>query len=201
MKLGPDTLILSNIGAKNISELYRDYEGGSTLPELLTYDLIDRKLVYKPVLKIIKHEDSELYISKYYDTFMSKMTGVVSSKETEILRYDIINTREEPIVGGSFNVYAYLYRNWKLADPDWQPISELLNHGAIAPNLASGDLVVKFVERKFFASDNGYEIFTGRKEIKTSKKTSEAKIEDIYEEMTVFASQSFQFNYNLVLVR
>jgi hypothetical protein len=132
---------------------------------------------------------------------MSKMTALVSSANTEILRYDIINTREEPIIGGSFNVYAYLYKNWKMADPDWQPISELINYGAIAPNLASGDLVVKYVERKFFANDYGYELFTGRNEIKTDKKTSEAKVDYLFEELTVYASQSFHFNYNFVLVR
>jgi hypothetical protein len=201
VRLGPDTLVLSNIGVKNISELYRDFNEGSKLPDLLTYDTVDRKLIYKPILKILRHDDIELYVSKYYDTFMSKMTALVSSSNTEILRYDIVTTKAEPIVGGSYNVYAYLHKNWKRADPDWQPISELLNHGAIAPNLASGDLVVKFVERKTFTNDYAYEIFTGRKEIKTSKKTSEAKIEDLYEEMTVFASQSFHFNYNFILIR
>jgi len=201
MLLGPDTLILTNTGAKNIGELYRDYENEEKLPEALTYDTHFKVLKYKPILKVEREENVELYTSKYYDTFMSKMTALASSRDTEILRYDIIPTKKEPIVGGSYNVYAYLKNNWKAADPDWQPIAELLNHGAIAPNLASGDLVVKFVERKVLSEDFGYRILTSDKKIKTKKKDSEPLLESDYEILPVFASQSFQFNYNFVFVK
>lgn len=200
MKIGPDMLVLSDIGVKNISDLYRDFIEERELPNLLSYDTIEKKLKYKPILKIVLHEDVELYVAKFYDTFMSKMSAVVCSPDTEILRYDIINTKVEPIVGGSYNVYGYLKSNWQYADPGWQKISELLNHGAIAPNLSSGDLVTKFIERKIFASDNAYEVFTGRKEIKVDKKTSEPIITDCSEVLPIFISQSFHFNYNFTLV-
>lgn len=207
MLLGPDTLIITNIGMKNVSELYRDYQTSvddqtdPKLPEVLTYDTHFRKLKFVPLLKVEQHDDVELYQSKFYDTFMSKMTALVSSKDTEILRYDIVNTKLEPIIGGSYNVYSYLYHNWKKADPDWEPISSLLNHGAVAPNLASGDLVSKFVERQVLVSDFAYSVYTGRKDIKTRKKDSEPKLEDRFEAVPVFASQSFHFNYNFIFVR
>ena len=201
MNIGPDTLILTNVGVKNITELYRDYKSEKELPDLLTYDTHFKILKYKQMLKIEQIEDVELYTAKFYDTFMSKMSAMVCSRDTQILRYDICNTKLEPIVGGSYNVYSYLKNNWKLADPDWQPISELLNHGAIAPNLASGDLVVKFVEKKVLTNDFAYKIYTGKKEIKIKRKTSEPNIEDIYEEAAVFASQSFHFNYNFIFIK
>lgn len=201
MKLGPDTLLLTNIGVRNISELYRDYENETKLPEVLTYDTHFKILKYVPLVKIERIDDVELYTTKFYDTFMSKMTALACSRDTEILRYDIVNTKVEPIIGGSYNVYGYLRGNWKLADADWEPISGILNHGAIAPNLASGDLVVKFIERKVLCNDFGYRVFTGKKEIKTRKKDSEPNIQDLYEEVPVFASQSFHFNYNFIFVR
>lgn len=171
------------------------------LPEALTYDTYFKVLKYKQIGKIEQHEDIDLYTSKYYDTFMSKMTAMASSVDTELFRYDIVPTKREPIVGGSYNVYSYLRNNWKKADPDWQPISELLNHGAISPNLASGDLVVKFVERTFLINDYAYSVYAVDKKIKTRKATSEQNLDMNYEILPVFVSQSIQFNYNFVLVK
>lgn len=201
MFLGPDTLVMTNRGVKNVSELFRDYTNEVKLPEILTFDTHFRVMKYKPLLKITQHEDIELYTSKFYDTYMSKMTAMATSKDTEILRYDIVNTKNEPIIGGSYNVYSYLYNNWKAANVEWEPISNLLNHGSIAPNLASGDLVVKFIERKVLVEDFGYKLFSGKKEVKTRKRDSEPEVQDLYEEVPVFVSQSFHFNYNFVFVK
>lgn len=201
MLLGPDVLILTNIGVKSVSELYRDYVAENKLPEALTYDTHFKVLKYKPITKVAQTDDVELYTSKYYDIFMSKMTALASSRDTEILRYDIVPTKKEQIIGGSYNVYAYLKNNWKAADPEFEPISSLLNHGAIAPNLASGDLVVKFIERKVLVSDFAYTIYTSDNKAKAKKKDSEPKLDTTYEVLPVFASQSFQFNYNFIFVR
>lgn len=201
MILGPDTLILTNIGARNISELYRDYVSEDKLPEALTYDTHFKVLKYVPITKVEQVDDVELYTSKFYDVFMSKMSALASSRDTEILRYDIIPTKKEPIVGGSYNVYAYLKNNWKKSDPDWMAVKDCLNHGSIAPNLASGDLVVKFVERRVLVNDYGYTVYTSDKKVKTKKKDSEPQLETNYEVLPVFASQSFQFNYNFIYVR
>lgn len=201
MRLGPDTLIITNAGVKNVSELYATYQDEGKLPEALTYDTHFKVLKFTPIIKVERYDDIELYTAKFYDTFMSKMTAIACSRDTQIFRYDIIPTKNNPIIGGSYNVYGYLKANWKKADPDWQPISELRNHGSLAPNLASGDLVVKFVERKVLVEDFGYSLFTGKKEIKTRKKDSEPDLENRYEEMQVFASQSLQFNYNFIYVK
>lgn len=201
MLLGPDTLIWTNVGAKNVSELYGAHCEESKLPEALTYDMHFKVLKFKPILKVERVDEVELYTCKFYDTFFSKMTALACSRDTEILRYDIIPVKNNPIIGGSYNVYGYLKENWKKADPEFEPISQILNFGAVAPNLASGDLVVKFVERKVLAEDFGYRVLTASKEIKTRKKSSEPDLENIYEVLPVFASQSFHYNYNFVYVR
>jgi len=199
MKISAFSYIYTDSGFVKIGNLFNKKENNPSFifPKLLSYNIENAVLEFISFERIVKYLDTDLYTSRFIDSVHGKVASTLTSIDTEIIQYNIQPTTIETIVDYNYNVYNYIANNKTLAEVRKRNLGNIVNYGNPVPNLASSDVVIRFLDKSPAIKDTAYAIEI-KKQIEDPN--NPGSYIDSYLNPIIFTSHDITHTYNFIAI-
>jgi len=170
--LGLNNFIFTDSGIASIQSLKALNDAKSNLPRALSFDTNPDSPTFLSYQFIqIDHIDTvadcDMYEVKFSDVFLNRTITLNCSGDSEIFKYNVIQTDNNSLLNKNYEVVKYLKSNLSRnsLSPGWTRINQLVNYATKSPNIVLGDNVVKYQHRFFKGIEIGYQFIDNKNSV------------------------------------